>query len=297
MKVCSRFVGFWVCLLLWIPAIAAANSPLRVVTSFTILADMVQQVGGDAVTVKSLVGPNGDAHRYEPTPMDAQAILAADCFVVNGLGFEGWMERLVNSSSFRGTLVTASQGTTPLLMAGNGQPDPHAWQDVASARVYVGNIAEALLRLAPQRAEAIRANAARFDGELAELDQWVRSQFATIPVARRKIITSHDAFGHFARAYGVTFLSPMGASSDAEPSAKGVAKLIVQARQEGIRGIFMENIENPRLLQQLAREAGLTLGGTLHADALSTAEGPAPTYAAMIRRNVTLLRGAMAGGE
>lgn len=289
---CSCFV-VWIGLMWSLPALA--DPPLRVVASFTILADMVRQVGGEAVTVKSLVGINGDAHQYEPTPQDAQALQTADCFVVNGLGFEGWMERLVKASGFKGVVVTATAGSAPLFADKGGHADPHAWHDVANAKVYVRNIAESLIRMAPRQAGNIQANAARYEGELAALDGWVRGQLETIPVARRKVITGHDAFGHFARAYGVTFLAPVGISTGAEPSAKGVAQLITQAKREGIRGIFIENQGSPRLVQQLAREAGLTLGGMLHADSLSAEEGPAPTYLALIRHNTTLLQRAMSG--
>ncbi len=233
----------WIGLILLWPAAAPAHPPLRVVASFTILADMVRQVGGDAVTVNSLVGPDGDAHVYEPAPMDAQALLAADLCVINGLGFEGWIERLVKASGFKGQVVTLSEGISPLSMIGRGQDgqgdptgraDPHAWHDVANVRIYVARITEALARLSPEQAATFRAHAARYDGQLAELDRWVRAQMETIPVARRTVITSHDAFGYFARAYGVTFLAPMGVSTEAEPSAQEMAQLIGQARREGV---------------------------------------------------------------
>ncbi|MBF0463315.1 MAG: metal ABC transporter substrate-binding protein [Magnetococcales bacterium] len=288
------FLALW----LLLPTTTWADPPLRVVASFSILADMVHQVGGEAVTVKSLVGPNGDAHVYEPTPMDAQALLAADLFVINGLGFEGWIERLVKASGFKGQVVTVSEGIHRLPLTGTAQPDqadPHAWHEVANGRLYVTHITEALARLSPAQATTFRTNAAHYDAQLAELDLWVRAQFAAIPATRRTVITSHDAFGYFARAYGITFLAPMGVSTDAEPSARDLALLAMQAKREGIKAVFLENMSDPRLIQQLAREAGITVGGTLYPDALSAPDGPAPTYMALIRHNVRLLLQAMTG--
>ena len=290
--------AFWLGLTL--PTLAQAAAPVRVVTSFSILADMVQQVGGAAVTVNSLVGPDGDAHVYEPTPTDVQTLLAADLFVINGLGFEGWIERLVKAAGFKGQVITLAEGISRLprhAAAHSDQTDPHAWHDLANGRLYVTHITEALARFAPAQAPLFRANAARYEAQLAELDLWVRAQWATIPMDRRKVITSHDAFGYFARAYGITFLAPVGISTEAEPSARDLAQLVLQAKREGIRAIFLENMSDPRLVQQLAREAGITVGGTLYPDALSAADGPAPTYVALIRHNVTRLKQAMLGGQ
>ncbi|MBF0284348.1 MAG: metal ABC transporter substrate-binding protein [Magnetococcales bacterium] len=301
--------------LAWVAALplpAWAGSPLQVTASFSILADLTRQVGGDEVTVHTLVGPDGDAHVYQPTPAAARQLLASGMFVINGLGFEGWIPRLVKASGFQGILVVASQGIDPLRKGNDhdeanenhsprqdhdhgGGADPHAWHDLANGRIYLANIAAGLIRLAPERAEIFRANLQRADQELADLDRWVRSELESLPPARRKVITTHDAFGYLARAYGLVFLAPVGISSDAEPSARDLARLALQAKKEGIRAIFLENMTNPRLMQQLAREAGAKIGGTLHADALSPPDGPAPSYAQMIRRNITLLKQAMSG--
>ncbi|MBF0160675.1 MAG: metal ABC transporter substrate-binding protein [Magnetococcales bacterium] len=287
--------------LLWVGVgtAAAQEVPIRVVASFSILADLVAQVGGEAVTVKSLVGADGDAHVYEPLPADVVAVQSAQMFVVNGLGFEGWMQRLIKASDFRGLLVTASTGIQPLsLSRGPGvEPaevaDPHAWHDLRHVQVYVRNMAEGLARLAPERSALFRANADRYQQELVALDRWVREVLATIPPERRTVISSHDAFGYFTQAYGVTFLAPVGVSSDAEPSAAQVAKLIGQIKKRKIKAIFLENRSNPRMVKQLIKESGAVLGGTLYTDALSTAEGPAPSFLAMVRHNVTALSRAM----
>ena len=270
----------------------AQEAPIRVVTSFTILADLVTQVGGEAVAVKSLVGPNGDAHIYEPLPMDAVAVRGAQLFVVNGLGFEGWIQRLVKASAFQGLLVTASSGIQPLTLL-HGSVDPHAWHDLRHVQAYVDNIAAALTQLAPAQAALFQANAHRYQQELAALDGWVRGVVAAIPAQQRTVISSHDAFGYFSQAYGITFLAPRGVSSDAEPSAAQVAKLIKQIRRQKIKAIFLENMSNPRLVRQLAKESGAVLGGTLYTDALSATDGPAASFVAMVRHNVTVLSQAM----
>ncbi|MEO5331779.1 MAG: metal ABC transporter substrate-binding protein [Magnetococcus sp. YQC-5] len=288
------------------PASAQAQSPVRVVASFSILSDLVRQVAGDGAVVKSLVGPNGDAHVYEPTPADAQELLAADLFVINGLGFEGWIPRLIKASGFKGEVVTVTKGIKLLPMTGEhhhgheeegvDHADPHAWHDVANGRIYVANITAALVRLAPEQATTFRANADRYDRQLAELDRWAASQLDAIPVAKRKVITSHGSFGYFSRAYGVTFLSLLGVSTNKEPAARDVANLVVQAKREGIKAIFVENMNDPRLVKQLAREAGIALGKTVYTDALSAPDGPVPTYEQLIRHNVTLFTQALTGG-
>lgn len=307
-----RFNRRWMVFLgiLWIsgmPVAVQSQPTISVVASFSILADLVQQVGGEAVTVKSLVGPDGDAHVYEPTPMDAMALRDADLFVINGLGFEGWMERLTTASHFKGLVVTASTGIHPLALVKHGahghggeahggeESDPHAWHDLANVMVYVTNIADGLTRLSPERAALFQANANRYRQSLTDLNRWIAESLATIPPERRTVVSNHDAFGYFTRAYGVTFLSPVGVSTDAEPSAGQVADLIRQMRRNKIAAIFLENKSNARMAQQLAKETGAVLGGTLYTDALSTASGPASSFLDLVRHNVTVLKRAMMG--
>jgi zinc/manganese transport system substrate-binding protein len=274
---------------------AAAAAPLKVVASFTVLADMVRQVGGGLVEVTALVGPDGDAHVFEPTPTDARAVAGADLLVVNGLGFEGWIDRLAKAAAYRGPVVVASAGVEPRRMSDNGREviDPHAWQDLAQGRLYVTNIADGLARADAAHAAEYRANAERYRRQLDDLEDWVRAGIATVPAAKRQVITTHDAFGYFGRAYGVAFLAPEGLSTEAEVTAQALAGLIRQIRRTGIKAVFLENMADPRQIQQLAREAGAAIGGTLYVDALSPADGPAPTYAAMFRHNVPALVAAM----
>lgn len=273
----------------------AQAAPIKVVATFSILGDLIAQVGGERVAVHTLVGPDADAHAYQPRPSDARAIGGAQLVVANGLGFDSWIERLARSAGYRGPLLVASAGIAPLAAADedhgdeHGRADPHAWQDVSNARRYVANIAAALARLDPQGVAAYRANAARYDAELAAVDRDIRSAFATLPEGRRKVVTTHDAFGYFAHAYGVRFLAPVGVSSSAEPGAGDVARLIRQLRREQVPAVFLENVNDPRLLERIGRESGARIGGTLYSDALSAAGGPAPTYAAMMRHNLATL--------
>lgn len=270
----------------------AADKPLRVVANFSILGDMVQQIGGNAVNVTTLVGPDADAHHFEPTPADSKAIAAADIIFVNGLEFEGWLERLVASSGTQAKVIVASDGVKPRTMEEEGEGkviDPHAWQDLSNGRLYIKNISEALIKALPEKAAAINTRAAKYDAEIAALHQKTKDQFARLPKARRKIITSHDAFGYFGAAYGVEFLAPEGISAEAEPSAETVAKLIKQIKDQGVKTVFVENMSNPKLIQQIATETDAKMGGTLYSDALSEASGPAPTYLDMFKSNVPKL--------
>jgi zinc/manganese transport system substrate-binding protein len=280
------------------PALGAGQvqaRQLKVVASFTVLADMVRNVGGDKVEVRSLVGPNGDPHTYEPTPDDARAINGADVVLVNGLGLEGWMDRLIAASGFKKRPVVASAGVAPLKMEDDGKTviDPHAWNSAANGVIYVREIAKALAEADPEDRGIFQANAEAYETKLATLDAETRAGFAAIPPQRRKILTTHDALGYFAKAYDVEILAPLGISTEQEPSASTVAALITQINKEGIKTYFFENSNDPRLIQQIAHATGAAPGGELYVESLSKTDGPAATYVAMFRNNVTLIAKAM----
>jgi zinc/manganese transport system permease protein len=279
---------------LLLPATAgAAERPIPVVASFSILADMAREIGGNHIAVHALVGPDGDAHLFEPAPGDAETLARADLFIVNGLGFEGWSLRLEQAADFRGHEIVASAGIVPLIPAGAATPDPHAWQDVGDGAIYAQNIAAGLAAADPGHAADYAAAGARYAARLAALDAWVRGTIAEIPEAKRRIITTHDAFGYFGRAYGVTFLAPAGTAESSEPSAALVGQLIRLVRDQHIQALFLENMTDPRLLDQLAHDAGVTPAGTLYADALAPPGQAADTYEGMIRHNLTLMTAAM----
>lgn len=265
------------------PVRAQSQRPLRVVASFSILADMVRNIGGDAIDVSVLVGPDADAHVFEPRPADAKRLADADLIVVNGLGFEGWMDRLVRSSGYRGSVIIASAGITPRRIG--KAPDPHAWQDLAHARRYALNIRDALTKVRPADAAFFEQRAAQYVDRLTALDAELRKVFAAIPKAQRRLISSHDAFGYFGAAYGIEFLSPQGMNTDSEASASAVARLIDQIRRQGVRAVFVENITNPRLIERIAREGGATVGGKLYSDALSKSGTQADTYLKLFAHN------------
>ncbi len=268
-----------------------AHTKIKAVATISILGDLVKNVGGDRVDVTTLVGPNGDAHVYSPTPGDARKLAAADIVFVNGLGLEGWITRLVTASATKAPMIVASKGITPRRMEdedrrGHTVIDPHAWQSVADAKIYVANIRDGLVAIDPAGKAAYDANATVYLGKLDALESEVRAAVATIPADRRKIITTHDAFGYFGAAYGMTFIAPDGLSTETEPSAKDVARIITQIRKEKIPAVFLENITDPRLMQQIARETGAGIGGVLYSDALSEPDGPAGTYIDMMRHNL-----------
>jgi zinc/manganese transport system substrate-binding protein len=275
-----------------------AQEKLTVVATFSILADFVQNVGGDRVAIATLVGPNGDAHVYAPTPADTKTLAAAKIVFVNGLGFEGWIERLVKASGTKAAIVVTSTGVRPRKAEdrhdpGYAETDPHAWQAVANAKIYVANIRDALSAADPAGKGAYQANAAAYLAKLDVLEREVRGEIDKIPAARRRIITSHDAFGYFGAAYGVQFIAPQGVNTEADASAKDVAKIITQIRKQKIPAVFMENVTDPRLLQRISAETGARIGGTLYSDALTDAGGAAPTYIDMIRHNVRQLVSAL----
>jgi zinc/manganese transport system substrate-binding protein len=274
------------------PLVAQTSRPLRVVASFSILADLVAQTGGPAVDVTALVGPDADAHVFQPAPADVRRLAQAELLVVNGLHFEGWMTRLIASAGYRGPVLVCSDGLAPRRIAGAAQADPHAWQDLANARHYVGRIRDALVAARPAQAEALRRRAADYLAQIDALDHEIRAGFAAIAAAERRVVTSHDAFGHFAAAYGVEFIAARGWNTDSEPSAADVARLIRQIRQQRARAVFVENITDARLMQRIAQESGAVVGGTLYSDALSVPGSSADTYLKMFRHNArTLLDG------
>jgi zinc/manganese transport system substrate-binding protein len=292
---------------------ASPADKVKAVASFSILGDMVREIGGDRVEVVTLVKPDSDAHVFSPTPADAKTLSGADIFFVNGLGFEGWMERLEKSSGFKGKTVVVSKGVKPLTMEEGGHhhgeeehaqaddddhdehevTDPHAWQDLANGKLYVANIRDGLIAADPEGKAVYEANAAEYLAALDKEDAAVKAALALLPPERRKMITSHDAFGYFGKAYGLEIIAPEGVSTESEASAQDVAKIIRQIRAEKIPAVFLENVTDRRLLDQIARETGAKIGGVLYSDALSGPDGPAPTYLDMFRHNVGALTAAL----
>jgi zinc/manganese transport system substrate-binding protein len=265
----------------------ARDQKLRVVASFSILGDLVKAVGGKDVEVTTLIGPNGDAHVYEPKQGDARTLYMADVIVVNGLGLEGWIDRMVAASGTRATVVTASKGAVGLDSASSGlAPDPHAWQSVANGKIYVANIRDALVAADPADKEAYTKNAADYSKQLDVLDVWIREQIARVPEVKRKAITPHDAFHYFGEAYGVLFMSPLGTGTDGDASDKRMALLTDRIQNQKVKALFTENVGDPRLIRQLQAQGQAYEGGMLYSDALSPPDGPAPDYISMFRSNV-----------
>ncbi len=306
-----RFIGTLALALLvlfGLSGAASAAGKLKAVASFSILGDMVRQVGGGRVEITTLVGPNGDAHVFSPTPATAKLLASADIFLVNGLGFEGWMERLETSSGFKGVTVVASTGVETLAMDeghhhdehgdghdedGGEAADPHAWQSLANGKIYVANIRDGLIAADPEGKAVYEANATKYLAAIDAEEIAVKEAIASLPPERRRIITSHDAFGYLADAYGLEVISPEGVSTESEASAQDVAMIIRQIREEKIPAVFLENVTDRRLLDQIARETGAKIGGVLYSDALSEPDGPAPTYLGMFRHNIGALSAAM----
>jgi zinc/manganese transport system substrate-binding protein len=319
-------------------ALATASAEnLKVVASFSIIADFAKNVGGDRVEITTLVGPNGDAHVYEPKPADAAAVAAADVVLVNGLQFEGFLQRLVEASGTKAPIVELTKGSEVLKNAeeehhqdeaaegeqkheheaaeaepdqhaeegheqaneeahhDHGELDPHAWQSVHNAEVYVKNIADAFCAADAAGCDTYRANAEAYGEKLEALEAEIKAAVAEIPEDKRVIITSHDAFKYFEHEYRLKFLAPEGVSTESEASAADVAALIKQIKEDKASAIFVENISNPRLVEQIASETGLKVGGELYSDALSDESGPAATYIDMMKHNISTIKGAILG--
>lgn len=281
-------------LMLLLPLSLSAADKLQVVSSFSILADLTKEVGGEHIELINLVGADEDAHVFEPSPKNAQDLLKADLIIANGLGFEPWLERLLSSSQARGKRIDASAGVLPLMLEEDGHsvPDPHAWQSLNNGEIYVQNITKALSQLDPAHAADY---AARRDAYLLRLDalrEQANQQLNSLPASQRKVVTSHDAFGYFGQAWHLQFIAPQGLSTTDEPSAAEVAQLIRQLRSEGVRAVFVENIRDSRLIKQIADEAGAKVGGTLYSDALAS-QGPASTYLGMFQHNLETLMAAL----
>ncbi|RWO34841.1 MAG: metal ABC transporter substrate-binding protein [Mesorhizobium sp.] len=289
-------------------ASSALAEPLKVVASFTIIADFAKNVGGDRINLTTIVGPDGDAHVYEPSPADAVAMAGADVVLVNGLHFEGFLQRLVDASASKARIAVLTRGVTPINFKPefadadaaegahtNGETDPHAFQSIGNAKIYVKNIADAFCTADAGGCDSYKANAAAYTEKLDVLEGEVQAAIQSIPEEKRVVITSHDAFGYFEKAYGLTFLAPEGVSTESEPSAADVAKLVSQVKQDKAAAVFIENITNARLIEQIASETGTKVGGTLYSDALSQPDGPASTYIDLMHNNIAQIKGAILG--
>ena len=281
------FGKFAIFALIIFTSMSIASAKIKVVSTFSILGDMVQNIGGNNIELTTLVGANGDGHVYEPTPADAKSVAAADIVFVNGLGFEGWIDRLVKASGYKGKVIIATEGIKELKF--EGELDPHAWQDLSNGRIYIKNIKNALTDVDPKNSNLYKKNFIAYDKILESMDKSTKDKFADIPKKNRKVITSHDAFLYFGRAYGIDFRSPVGVTTESEPSAGELAELITEMRKDNIKALFAENITDPRLIKQLAKEVNAQIGGTLYSDALSDNSEPANTYINMFKYNVNEL--------
>lgn len=284
----------WLICLLLVPSAlpARAQDRLNVVASFSILGDFVRNVGGDRVSVTTLAGADGDVHVYTPAPADAKKVADAKLLVINGLGLEGWLPRLLQASGSKAPIIVATRAIAPLKVGSDA--DPHAWQSVVNAKIYVTNISDALAAADPAGAGAYRANAQTYLAKLDALDREVREAVAQIPESRRKVISTHDAFGYLASAYGIEFVAPLGVSTESEASARDIARIITQIRTQKIPAVFLENISDARLIRRISAETGATVGGTLYSDSLTGEKGDAPTYIEMVRHNIKALTDALA---
>lgn len=285
----SGFVRLGLVLALAIAAFPIGSFPaearLRVVATFSIIADITRQIGGGSIDLVTLVGPDQDVHAFEPAGDDLRAVAGAGIVVANGLGMEPWLERLLGSSGFGGRLVVASHGITPMPVSGGVGDNPHAFQDPVLVQSYIDNIAAGLSEADPENAAAFSGNAARLKQQFAELDAELRAAMGALPAGRKRILTTHDAFAYFGRAYGLQFIAIEGVGEAAEPSAQDLARIIGQVGAGDISAVFLENMNDPRFVENLASDTGIRVGGTLYSDALSKSGGPAADLLSLFRHN------------
>lgn len=288
----SRFIArVFLAILFTLPMNATAQNPahrLNIIASFSIIADMAKEVAGENANIITLVAAGGDPHVYQPSPTDVRNITRADIILINGLGFDGWMDRLVASAEAKGRVVTVSKGVTPIRVHGE-EIDPHAWQDISNGMIYVDHIRDALIQADPAHAAHYRHNAERYLERLIDLDHWVKTEIEEVPEAKRSAITSHDALRYFARTYHIHFIAAQGLSTEGEVSAKSIAAIIDQIRKEKVKVLFLENMSNPDLINQLADDSDAIIGGVLYSDSLSEPYEDGATYISMFRHNVKIL--------
>lgn len=298
-----KWVALTAMLTVFLPVSQAVAERLNVIASFSIIGDFARAVGGDRINLRTLVGPDGDAHIYEPKPADAIAMAKADVILVNGLQFEGFISRLIKASETSAPVIETTQGAHILRDPSGGHYhyysgkavfheapfDPHAWQSVANAKVYVANIANAFCAQDNAGCEVYRANAQSYQAQLDQLDADIQRTIAAIPQHKRTFVIGHNAFRYFEQAYGLHFLSPKSVSTEAEASAADVAGTVREIRAQHAAAVFAENISNPRLVEQIAAAAGLKVAGVLYSDALSAPEGPAANYIALMRHNLNTI--------
>ena len=268
---------------------------INVVASFSILGDMVEQVAGDKANVTTIVGPDADAHLYQPNAGDAIAVTDADLIIVNGMGFETWSAKLIETSGTKAGVAVATDGITPVMV--DGEIDPHAWNSLINGMIYVDNIEAALSAASPSDAAVFKANADAYRAQMKALHDRALADIARLPQDKRVVVTAHDAFGYLADAYGLTFLAPQGIDTESEPSAKELAALITFLNEEGAGALFVENIANGELIEQISRETGIKIGGRIYSDALSVKGSPATSYLAMFTHNLELLTSTLSAAQ
>jgi len=285
------------------------QAKIQVVASFSILGDIARNIGQQNIALRTVVGPDSDAHVYEPSPADAIAMAKADLILINGLRFEGFINRLVAASESKAPVIEVSKGADIIQDPGGGHYhfnngkavfhaapfDPHAWQSVSNVKVYVSNITAAFCAVDKPGCAQYQENAQAYSQALDRLDSRIKEAVQSLPADRRTVVVGHNAFRYFERDYGLHFLSPQGISTESEASAADVAGILRDIKQNSGRAVFAENISNPRLVEQIADEAGMTISGVLYSDALSGPSGPASTYITMMQHNAATLISALGG--
>lgn len=277
--------------LLCMPAFLGAQN---ILTTTSVLRDMAQHIAPDHCRVETIVPRGMDPHIYEPTPSDIDLVLASDLIFMNGLRLEGWLDKIISNAGRHGKKVIVTEGITPITsLEYESAPDPHAWMDLSLGLTYLKNMRKALVELMPRHADEIQQKYDTYIREMRDVHEWTREQIQSIPAENRVLITSHDAFQYFGRAYGMELHAALGLSTDADVKTGDVLNITRLLESSAIPAIFIESTINPKLLEQIASDYNVVIGGELYADALSSQNGPAGTYLDLFRHNVNTITQAL----
>lgn len=267
-----------------------AQEKKTVVATASMMADMTKNIAGGMVNVECIVPIGGDPHLHEPTPRDAQMVNRADLIIKNGLTFEGWLDELIENSGTKAKTVRVTEGIQPIKSVEyENSADPHAWMDANLGLAYIKNIKDALTELDPDNADIYAFNYGVYKTQLEDLDQYIKTEIQKIPAQKRVLITSHDAFQYYGRAYGIRLEAILGTSTDAEAQTSDIIRLNKVIKTSNVPALFVESTINPKLLKQLAKDNDIEIGGQLYADSIGDEASPAPTYIDMLKHNTNVI--------
>ncbi len=267
-----------------------------VISSASMIWDMVDNIAGDKIENRLIVPIGGDPHTYSPTPRDAQKVASSDLIFINGLTFEGWITELIENSGTKGKTITVTEGLTPIASSQyKNAYDPHAWMDLAKAQTYITNILQGLIEIDPVNKGYYEENYRNYSQELKDLDAYISKRILEIPEEKRLIVTSHDAFSYYGKRYGLDVQGIIGISTESEAQTSDIVRISNSIKSSGVPAIFVESTINPKLIKQIATDNGVAIGGSLYADSIGEKGSNGSTYLKMMKSNTDVIVDALSG--